>query len=1222
MKELSSSRHMYIKTKIENYTLHTLIDTGASGFAFISKRMCQHLKLPLKILQAPITLLGFEGKSGSQITERTSFSLQIGRHSEEMSAFVIPESKYDLILGLPWLEKHSPFIDWKEHTLTFGERCLESTCCKFETTISYFNSPSTIPKEVLSPKMSSHLAIMDHGQVKTPIQVSAESFYAEKLQPNNQFFALSLRDLDILLDDSLHRLPSIRVGEVTKVLPAHPDPKEFLPSHYHEYLDVFDRTQANKLPPHRPWDHAIDLQPDKTPPASRPYPMNQHELKALREYLDKELAKGFIRVSRSPAAAPVLFVKKPNGDLRFCIDYRGLNSITVKNRHSLPLINETLSQLSRAKYFTKLDVISAFNKLRIKEGDEWKAAFTCRYGLFEPLVLPFGLCNGPASFQAYINHALRGLLDDYSTAFMDDILIFSDDLESHRTQVKTVLQRMREHNLQLDISKCDFETTQVTYLGLIISTQGISMDPKKVACVQEWPTPRSVRDVQCFLGFANFYRRFIPEFARLATPLTHLTKKDVSFQWDSTCEESFQSLKNAFKEGSMLAHFDPRRKTVLETDASDYVTAAVLSQYDDDNILRPVAFMSKKMLPTECNYEIFDKELLAIVNAFETWTAELGSVEASILILSDHKNLEHFTTKKKLNRRQARWNELLADFDFKIVFRPGKQGGKPDALTRISADKPLDEDDDRSKHQNQTLIKPQQILRRLNPHLSLTLNPLENPSLQELSSEKWTQTCKEDEFCQQIRTALNNPAASRKDIQLASCALSDHSFTFSGKEYVPQSLRELLLRQLHESPMHGHRGGAALYEHLNRSYWWPECHKDCIKYARGCESCQRNNPSNQKPYGFLQSLPAPQAPFRHLTLDFIGPLPPCQVRDYRFRFILQVVDRLTKRVWIIAMERLTARETAEAFLNHVVRFAGLPDSLVSDQGRSFIDQTWKDICSRLKITHHLSTTYHPQTDGQTERANKTLEVYLRHYVNYHQDDWAQHLPMAEFCCNNHVNASTGVTPFFASFGHHPRLNFLPESDSPIPRQTPEFVSRMKLIVQQCAANMTLAQAFQSTYANEKRLPAPRYQVGDRVYLSLRNIRLARPSKKLDHVRAGPWKIIEMKTPLVAKLELPPHFKIDNNFHVSLLQPAYIGFDSQGQAQPPPIETPDNNHDTYEVEAILDSRVHRNKVQYLVRWTGYDEQTWEPSKNLNGCRDLLLEFHKLYPKAPRSTELAN
>ncbi|KAI0999387.1 hypothetical protein K3495_g8806 [Podosphaera aphanis] len=949
-----------------------------------------------------------------------------------------------------------------------------------------------------------------------------------------------------MLEESMQRLPILRVGNATMIVPKDANPKDFLPKYYHEYLDVFDRKQANSLPPHRSWDHAIELNPGKQSPVARPYSMNQHELKALRDYLEKELSKGFIRVSRSPAAAPVLFVKKANGELRFCIDYRGLNAITIRNRHSLPLISETLSQLSKAKYYTKLDVISAFNKLRIKEGDEWKAAFTCRYGLFEPLVMPFGLCNGPASFQAYINHALRGFLDQFCTAYMDDILIYSENLNDHRGHVSKVLQRLRETGLQVDISKCSFEATEVTYLGLIVSTDGIRIDPKKVACVQEWPTPRSVRDIQRFLGFANFYRRFIPEFSRLATPSTTLTKKGVQFSWNDRCESAFFRIKQAFIDEIMLAHFDPHRQTILETDASDFETAAILSQYDDSGKLRPIAFMSKKMLPAECKYEIFDKELLAIVNAFETWTAELGSVEASTLVLTDHKKLEYFTTTKKLNRRQVRWNELLADYDFKIVFRPGKLGGKPDALTRINADKPFNDDDIRNTHQHQTLLKPSQIISCLE---SAQASPSNSPEKEPVSYpislvEEWEEHCNQDKYCQEIRMALKDPNAKRADIQLASCTLTPHSFSLNNKEYVPQTLREILLSQLHSSPLYGHRGAAALYY------------------------------------------------------------------------------RLTKRVWIIPVERPSAHDTAEDFLHYVVRFAGLPDSLISDQGRAFIDKTWKETCSRLKITHKLSTSYHPETDGQTERANETLEVYLRHYVNYHQDDWVKHRPLTEFCCNNNINASTEVSPFFASFGHHPRLDFRPESECPQPRNTPEFITRMKSLVQQCAEQIAFAQAYHASYANDNRLPAPRFKVGDYAYLSLKNLALERPSKKLDHIRAGPWRIIAMKTPLVAKLDLPFQFKIDNNFHVSLLRPAYVGFASQQNIVPPPFEISPSGHEVHEVEAILDSRIRCKKVQYLVRWTGDNNTTWEPYEHLDGCPDLLSEFHNSYPNAPRSQELAS
>lgn len=1217
------SRHMYIQTSVENEKPIALVDTGASGVAFISNSFCRRLNLPRRAISTPISLSGFEGDNQSIITDQTHFQLRIGRHTEVLKAYVIDRCKYDIILGLPWLELHNPYVDWQSNTITFGETCLKKNCCDFETTIPYLNSLSdTSQKQLVPPSNSSPISSpVPKNIIPTPFIVSATEFSRLSLEPENTYFALSLRDLDLLIDTSMQRLPTIQINDAKITIPKDASPRKFLPPQYHEFLDVFDRKKANSLPPHRPWDHSIELKPGTQPPVARPYSMNQHELKALREYLDKELSKGFIRVSRSPAAAPVLFVKKPNGDLRFCIDYRGLNAISIRNRCSLPLITETLSQLSHAKFYTKLDVISAFNKLRIKEGDEWKAAFTCRYGLFEPLVLPFGLCNGPASFQAYINHALRGLLDNFCTAYMDDILIFSDNIIDHRRHVKIVLQRLREHGLQLDISKCNFEATSVTYLGLIVSTKGISMDPKKVACVQEWPSPRSIRDVQGFLGFANFYRRFIPEFSRLAAPLTNLTKKDVPFTWNQECEKSFRDLKLAFKQGSMLAHFDPNKQTILETDASDYVTAAVLSQYDDSGILRPVAFMSKKMLPAECNYEIFDKELLAIINAFETWTAELGSVENPTLIWSDHKNLEHFTTKKKLNRRQARWNELLANFDFKIVFRPGKQNGKPDALTRISSDKPFSDSDERTKHQSQVLLKQDQILRNSDHLPSMDLRPTSECEEPYSNLDDWDRLCEEDQFCQEIRAALSNPLATRKDIQLANCVTTDSSFSFNGKIYVPVPLRETILNQLHEGPLYGHRGAAALYNLLSRRYWWPSCHKDCSKYARGCEQCQRNNPSTQKPYGYLQPIPAPEAAFRHLTLDFVGPLPICHIRDFKYRFILQVVDRLTKRVWIIALEKITARDTAEAFLNNVVRFAGLPDSLISDQGRTFIDNTWKEICLRLNINHKLSTSYHPETDGQTERANKILEVYLRHYVNYYQDDWAHHLPLAEFCCNNHVNVSTGVTPFFASFGHHPRLDFRPESTMPNERTIPEFITRMQKIVQNCHDNINLAQEYQATYANEKRLPAPRYEVGDRVYLSLKNLALSRPSRKLDHIRAGPWKIIKVKSPLVVKLDLPTQLKIDNNFHVSLLRPAYIGFKSQQQLQPPPLEATDGDNNVYEVEAILDSRMFRKKLQYLVRWTGYEETTWEPTENLEGCNDLKKEFHELYPSAPCSTELA-
>ena len=238
-----------------------------------------------------------------------------------------------------------------------------------------------------------------------------------------------------------------------------------------------------------------------------------------------------------------MFVKKPGGGLRFCVDYRGLNAITIKNRYPLPLITETLNRLSRAKIFTKLDIISAFNRLRIKEGDEELTAFRTRFGLFESLVLPFGLCNGPASFQHFINDTLREYLDDFCTAYLDDILIYSEIEGEHEIHVKRILIKLREAGLQVDITKCKFHVTEVAYLGLIVTTEGIKMDPAKIETVTHWPIPINMKDVQSFLGFANFYRRFVYGFSKIAGPLTNLTKKEVSFQWTDKCQQAFETLK-------------------------------------------------------------------------------------------------------------------------------------------------------------------------------------------------------------------------------------------------------------------------------------------------------------------------------------------------------------------------------------------------------------------------------------------------------------------------------------------------------------------------------------------------------------------------------------------------------------------------------------------------------------------------------------------------------
>jgi hypothetical protein len=424
--------------------------------------------------------------------------------------------------------------------------------------------------------------------------------------------------------------------------------------------------------------------------------MSREELLVLRKTLTEYLSKGFIRVSNSPAAAPVLFVRKPGGGLRFCVDYRGLNQITRKDRYPLPLIYETLRNIGKAKWFTKLDVVAAFHKIRIKEGDEWMTAFRTRYGLFEWMVTPFGLANAPSTFQKYINWALRDYLDEFCSAYVDDILIYTDgSRKEHQEHVKKVLVRLQDAGLQLDIDKCEFEVKETKYLGFVISTKtGVNMDPAKVQAILDWEAPTSVRSVRSFLGFANFYRTFIKDYARIAIPLTQLTHKDQDFVWTQNAEDAFVRLKKIFTTAPALIQFDPDRETILETDSSGWCVGGILMQVCENGAIRPCAFFSKKNGPAECNYEIYDKEMLAIVRSLEEWDSELRSVQ-QFEIRTDHKNLEYFMTARKLTERQMRWSLILSRYNFTISYIPGKDNERADALSRREQDTPKDVDDDR-----------------------------------------------------------------------------------------------------------------------------------------------------------------------------------------------------------------------------------------------------------------------------------------------------------------------------------------------------------------------------------------------------------------------------------------------------------------------------------------------------------------------------------------------
>ena len=411
-----------------------------------------------------------------------------------------------------------------------------------------------------------------------------------------------------------------------------------------EYELVFSKANSKILPAHKSSEHSINLIEGGEPLYRPIYPLSQNELKALREYLEENLEDERIRPSKSPAGAPILFVPKKVGSLRLCVDYRGLNKVTVKNRYPLPLISEILDRLAGSKFFSKIDVQDAYHRIRIKEGDEWKTAFRTRYGHFEYLVMPFGLTNAPATFQNYIHTALHGILDEFCVAYLDDILIFSKDRNEHTSHITQVLERLKKAQLYAKLSKCMFYQSEVEFLGYVISREGISMDQERVSTIMSWPIPKSFRDIQVFIGFCNFYRRFIYDFSRIAQPLTSLLKgskngrKPGLVDLSEQEKQAFYKLLDAFKSAPLLAHFDPKLPIRLETDASKWGMAGILSQ-SHDGIFHPVAFWSHKFTGAEVNYGTPDQELYAIVYSFKHWRHYLDGSEHTIEVLSDYANL-------------------------------------------------------------------------------------------------------------------------------------------------------------------------------------------------------------------------------------------------------------------------------------------------------------------------------------------------------------------------------------------------------------------------------------------------------------------------------------------------------------------------------------------------------------------------------------------------------
>ena len=825
-----------------------------------------------------------------------------------------------------------------------------------------------------------------------------------------------------------------------------------------------------------------------------PRPVPYHRKAEVDRQLEEMLEKDIIEPSNSEWASPILLVKKSDGTLRFCIDYRKLNAVTKHDAFPLPNIDDCFASLGEdSEYFSTLDFYRGYWQVDMDRESQEKAAFTTHRGLFQPKVLPFGPRGGVAHFSRIMSALLGSLQWKMLLVYLDDLLIFSNTFEEHLRRLDLVFRILREANLKLKPSKCQLLRRSVNFLGHVISSEGIAPNEEKIKAVSQWKAPKTLDELKQFLGFASYYRRYVKDFSTRSEPLNRLTRKKVTYHWDAKCNEAFEFLKSALTQHPLLAHPDFKIPFHLTTDASGTGLGAVLSQVKDGKE-RPIAYASRALTAAERNYNTTERECLATVWATDHFDYYLSG--AHFIIVTDHDPLTYLKSIDQPQGRLARWILKLEQYNYSIKHKPGTSIPHADALSRQT------------------------------PTMAMVQLPHEY-TLEELVVEQAKDPIVQ-KVCRYWENQQRPPAHEQREVKdffrkRGATIMEENGVLYIKSKFKDQDIKQLvtplslvhrIIEKAHDEE--GHFAWDSLLDKVRKKYYWATLFRDVKAWCQTCEGCQQRKHPSTSPRAPLQYPPVASYPGQMIAIDFVGPLPQTAEGN---KYLLVITDMFSKYADAIPCPNQEAETTADALVNKYFCKQGLPDILHSDQGRNFESQVIQHLCRIMNIHKTRTSPYHPASNGQCERYNKTLIGMVSLHLNEDQTDWDRWVPMMLFAYNSKPHASTKLTPFQLQMGRQPRTPFdtiaetLIETKKKTAHSYLEGVQKKMSEVHKVAQrNLMDAMERRKTY-RDKNVNYTIYHKGDLVLLRQLTCKPGLKPKLLKERWTGPWRVDAVRGPV-------------------------------------------------------------------------------------------------------------